>query len=103
MYLFIKNDFLKHVGSVIMGFGMLFQGITIMKAAIAPLSQSDGFISFPPLLVTSVRAGTNAASRIPSIFFFSRVRASMLVFLLHFYINSRYPLFRSGLSYVERM
>lgn len=46
MYLFMKNDFVKHVGSVIMGFGMLFQGITMMKVAIHPLSQSEGFVSF---------------------------------------------------------
>lgn len=46
MYLFIKNNLTKHIGSVIMGFGMLFQGITIMKAAIAPLSKSDMFINF---------------------------------------------------------
>ena len=30
MYLFIKQILIKHVGSVIMGFGMLFQGITMM-------------------------------------------------------------------------
>ncbi len=46
MYLFMKNNLTKHVGSVIMGFGMLFQGITIMKAAIAPLSQSAVFVNF---------------------------------------------------------
>ena len=46
MYLFMKNNMTKHVGSVIMGFGMLFQGITIMKTAIAPLSQSVAFKSF---------------------------------------------------------
>lgn len=46
LYLFIKNNFLKHVGSVIMGFGMLFQGITIMKVAIAPLAESPAFINF---------------------------------------------------------
>ena len=46
MYLFMKNNLTKHIGSVIMGFGMLFQGITIMKAAIAPLSQSDVFVNF---------------------------------------------------------
>ncbi len=46
MYLFIKNNLTKHIGSVIMGFGMLFQGITIMKAAIAPLSQSAVFVNF---------------------------------------------------------
>lgn len=46
LYLFMKNIFIKHIGSIIMGFGMLFQGITIMKAAIAPLSESQGFIDF---------------------------------------------------------
>lgn len=46
MYLFMKNNMTKHIGSVIMGFGMLFQGITIMKAAIAPLSQSETFVNF---------------------------------------------------------
>ena len=46
MYLFMKNNFVKHVGSVIMGFGMLFQGLTMMKVAIQPLSQSEGFVSF---------------------------------------------------------
>ena len=46
MYLFLKNNLTKHIGSVIMGFGMLFQGITIMKAAIAPLSKSELFVNF---------------------------------------------------------
>ena len=43
-FLFIKNNTVKYVGEVIMGFGMLFVGITIMKTAIAPLSQSEAFI-----------------------------------------------------------
>jgi len=46
MYLFMKNNLTKHIGSVIMGFGMLFQGITIMKESIAPLSHSQTFIDF---------------------------------------------------------
>ena len=46
MYLFMKNNLTKHIGSVIMGFGMLFQGITIMKTAIAPLSNSAVFVHF---------------------------------------------------------
>ena len=46
MYLFMKNNLTKHIGSVIMGFGMLFQGITIMKGAIAPLSSSAVFVNF---------------------------------------------------------
>lgn len=46
MYLFMKKDLVKHLGSFFMGFGMLFQGITIMKAAIAPLAQSVVFKNF---------------------------------------------------------
>lgn len=46
MYLFMSKPFVKHVGSVIMGFGMLFTGITIIKQAIAPLSNSKEFIDF---------------------------------------------------------
>lgn len=46
MYLFFKNNMVKHVGEVIMGFGMLFEGISIMKAAIAPLAESPKFIQF---------------------------------------------------------
>lgn len=45
MYLFMKRAVVRDIGSVIMGFGMLFQGIGIMKAAIAPLSQSQTFIN----------------------------------------------------------
>ncbi len=46
MYMFIKKTMVKHIGAVIMGFGMLFLGISIMKAAIMPLSKSQGFINF---------------------------------------------------------
>ncbi|MCC8140998.1 MAG: Na/Pi cotransporter family protein [Lachnospiraceae bacterium] len=46
MYLFIKKRFWKHVGSIIMGFGMLFEGISIMKTAILPLSETPAFSSF---------------------------------------------------------
>ena len=46
MYLFLKKNVVKHIGSIIMGFGMLFFGISIIKGAIAPLSQSEAFISF---------------------------------------------------------
>lgn len=45
MYLFLKKDMLKYVGSVIMGFGMLFEGIALMKTAIAPLAETEAFIS----------------------------------------------------------
>lgn len=46
LYLFVKKEILKYIGSVLMGFGMLFQGIGMMKAAIAPLAQSQAFITF---------------------------------------------------------
>lgn len=46
MYLFLKKNVIKHIGSIIMGFGMLFFGIAIIKGAIAPLSQSQEFITF---------------------------------------------------------
>ncbi len=46
MYLFIKKQTTKHIGSIIMGFGMLFVGIGLIKSAIKPLSQSAAFISF---------------------------------------------------------
>lgn len=46
MFLFVKNGFVKHIGSVIMGFGMLFSGITLVKEAIKPLSETQEFIDF---------------------------------------------------------
>lgn len=46
MYLFLKKNVAKHIGSIIMGFGMLFFGISVIKAAIVPLSESESFISF---------------------------------------------------------
>ena len=45
MYLFIKRDMVKYIGSIIMGFGMLFEGIALMKTAIAPLAETDAFIN----------------------------------------------------------
>lgn len=45
MYLFIGKPILKHIGCVIMGFGMLFQGVSLMKAAIAPLAATPAFIA----------------------------------------------------------
>lgn len=46
MYLFFSKNIIKHVGSIIMGFGMLFFGISIVKGALVPLSQSEEFIRF---------------------------------------------------------
>lgn len=45
LYLFIGKPIIKHVGCVIMGFGMLFEGVTLMKAAIAPLAATPAFIA----------------------------------------------------------
>jgi len=46
MFLFLKKKIAKHIGSIIMGFGMLFFGISVIKGAIVPLSESETFISF---------------------------------------------------------
>ena len=45
MALFIKKPVARNIGSVILGFGMLFVGIGMIKAAIASLSDDAGFIS----------------------------------------------------------
>ncbi|MGM9668840.1 MAG: Na/Pi cotransporter family protein [Faecousia sp.] len=44
MYLFIKKSLVRDIGSIIMGFGMLFFGIGTMKTAIIPLSQTPQFV-----------------------------------------------------------
>lgn len=44
MFLFLKKSLVKYIGEFLMGFGMLFVGISIMKSAIAPMSESEGFI-----------------------------------------------------------
>ncbi len=46
MYLFMKKNLIKHIGAVIMGFGMLFLGISLMKSAIAPLAETEEFVAF---------------------------------------------------------
>ncbi len=46
LHLFVKNNLIKHFGTIILGFGMLFFGISVIKSAIAPLSESAPFISF---------------------------------------------------------
>ena len=45
VYLFVGKPFIKHIGCVVMGFGMLFQGVSLMKAAIAPLASTPAFIA----------------------------------------------------------
>ena len=42
--LFLKKPVVRHIGSIILGFGMLFVGIGMIKSSIAPLSDSPGFI-----------------------------------------------------------
>ena len=44
MFLFVKKSMTKYIGEFLMGFGMLFVGIAIMKAAISPMSKSEEFI-----------------------------------------------------------
>lgn len=46
MFLFLKDNTVKHIGSIIMGFGMLFFGISVIKSAIVPLSESPAFVEF---------------------------------------------------------
>lgn len=46
MCLFVKKTMIRHIGSIILGFGMLFLGISIISSSIAPLSQSPEFIQF---------------------------------------------------------
>ena len=45
MFLFLKKSLVKYIGVFLMGFGMLFVGIAIMKDAIAPMAESEGFIN----------------------------------------------------------
>ena len=45
MYLFMKKAQVRHIGSVIMGFGMLFEGIALMKMAIGPMSETPEFVA----------------------------------------------------------
>lgn len=44
--LFVNKTIVRHIGSIILGFGMLFVGITIIKGAIAPLAESQAFLQF---------------------------------------------------------
>ncbi len=44
--LFLKNKTARDIGRVVLGFGMLFEGIALMKGAIAPLSETEGFRRF---------------------------------------------------------
>ncbi|MBQ9395205.1 MAG: Na/Pi cotransporter family protein [Proteobacteria bacterium] len=46
LYIFVKKTIIRHVGSIIMGFGMLFFGISVIGDSIRPLASSPEFISF---------------------------------------------------------
>ena len=41
---FIKKNSIRYIGHIILGFGMLFVGIGILKSAIAPLARSQTFV-----------------------------------------------------------
>lgn len=43
---FSKGKTVKHIGEVLAGFGMLFLGLKIMQATLAPLSANPAFIDF---------------------------------------------------------
>ncbi len=43
LYIFVKKSFVKYIGTIIMGFGMLFQGITLIKAEVKPLADTIWF------------------------------------------------------------
>lgn len=46
MMLYSKNPRVKHIGQVILGFGLLFQGLHTMSSAMKPLGDVDWFQSF---------------------------------------------------------
>ncbi|MCR4868763.1 MAG: Na/Pi cotransporter family protein, partial [Lachnospiraceae bacterium] len=46
MYLFVKKPSTKYVGMIILGFGMLFVGVGLIKGAIKPLAASPEFAKF---------------------------------------------------------
>lgn len=56
MYLFLKRNLVRYIGMVILGFGMLFEGIAIMKSAITPLSNTPAFIGFLSTLSNPILA-----------------------------------------------
>ena len=46
MNLFAKKSTIKHIGSIILGFGMLFVGIGLIKTSISSLADEPVFLSF---------------------------------------------------------
>jgi len=45
IFLFVGKPVIKHIGCVIAGFGMLFEGVALIKEAIAPLAAAPAFIA----------------------------------------------------------
>ncbi len=43
--LFVRRPVVRHIGGVVLGFGMLFVGIGLIKSSIAPLAESETFRS----------------------------------------------------------
>ncbi|MEJ6950657.1 Na/Pi cotransporter family protein [Natronospora cellulosivora (SeqCode)] len=57
LYLFSKKDRSKQIGQVILGFGMVFLGMSIMGDAMQPLKDSPAFIEFMGRFATSPLLG----------------------------------------------
>ena len=45
LYIFLKRNLAKNIGRIVLGFGMLFVGIGMIKSSIAPLADSPEFIA----------------------------------------------------------
>ncbi len=45
LYLFSRKDMTKQIGQIILGFGILFLGLTIMKDTMQPLNDSEYFVN----------------------------------------------------------
>ncbi len=43
VYIFFKKSQARHIGGIILGFGMLFVGIWMIKLAVKPLAETDAF------------------------------------------------------------
>ncbi|AAO35471.1 Na/Pi cotransporter [Clostridium tetani] len=66
MLLFSKGNKIKDIGSIVLGFGMLFLGMKTMSSSMAPLADSEGFksviatLAFNPILGVLVGIGLTA-------------------------------------------
>ncbi len=54
---FAKRRVWKHVGQTVLGFGLLFLGMTIMKETVAPLKEYAGFVNLMTLFGTTPVVG----------------------------------------------